>query len=90
MKRIFLTGLTAAFLFSCSSPNSVSDNSSATAETTTSTAVATPDPQQEAQAFLETYTKRFQELYTKSAEAEWRSNTHIVEGDTTNAAATRQ
>ena len=39
---------------------------------------------------MDTYSKRFQQLYTASAEAEWRSNTHIVEGDTTNAFATRQ
>jgi peptidyl-dipeptidase A len=92
MKRIFLSGLTAALLLSCSSQNTTKGTGAATAETTTTTAATTttPNPKQEAQAFLDTYSKRFQQLYTASAEAEWRSNTHIVEGDTTNAFATRQ
>ncbi len=37
----------------------------------------------EANAFLESYNKKYQELATASAEAEWVLNTHIVEGDTT-------
>lgn len=82
MKRIILTGLTAAVLFSCSGPKSE------TAETTATTEL-TAD-QQEAQAFLDSYTTTFQGLYTKSAEAEWASNTRIVEGDSTNAVATRK
>ena len=92
MKRIFLSGLTAALLLSCSSQNTTTGTGAATAETTATTTPTTtaPDPKQEAQAFLDTYSKRFQQLYTASAEAEWRSNTHIIEGDTTNAIATRQ
>src|SRR5690606_18139694 len=46
--------------------------------------------QQDVQAYLDEYSKRYQELYTLSAEAEWASNTKIVDGDTTNAAATRR
>ncbi|KAA9327508.1 M2 family metallopeptidase [Hymenobacter busanensis] len=38
--------------------------------------------------FLTTYSTEYQRLYTQSSEAEWRSNTHIVPGDTANAAAT--
>ena len=34
---------------------------------------------------MEEYNKKFQELYTVSAEAEWAANTHIVAGDTLNA-----
>lgn len=37
----------------------------------------------DANAFLESYNKKYQELATASAEAEWVLNTHIVEGDTT-------
>jgi len=37
-----------------------------------------------AQAFLEEYTARYLELYTASQEAEWASNTRIVDGDDTN------
>src|SRR5688572_29637517 len=40
--------------------------------------------QAEVQAFLDRYTERFLELATASNEAEWISNTHIVEGDDTN------
>ncbi len=47
------------------------------------------DPQTQAQTFLDAYTSEYQRLYYASAKAEWRSNTHIVEGDTTNAYATR-
>lgn len=47
------------------------------------------DPQGDAQAFLDTYSARYQELYYASAKAEWDSNTHIVEGDDTNAKRTR-
>lgn len=36
----------------------------------------------EVDEFLSAYNKTFQELYTASAEAEWKLNTKIVEGDT--------
>jgi peptidyl-dipeptidase A len=45
--------------------------------------------QPEADAFIKSYSEKFQQLYTVSSEAEWASNTHIVEGDTTNAVRTR-
>jgi len=35
-------------------------------------------------AFIDDYTARYVELYTASSEAEWTSNTRIVEGDDTN------
>ncbi|TXK51905.1 M2 family metallopeptidase [Pontibacter qinzhouensis] len=82
MKRIILTGLTAALLFSCSSQKSETATTAITAEATTI--------QQDAQEFLDEYSKEYQQLYTASAEAEWASNTRIVEGDSTNAVATRQ
>jgi peptidyl-dipeptidase A len=42
-------------------------------------------PQQAAQTFLDGYTAQFQTLYYEASLAEWAVNTHIVEGDTTNA-----
>ncbi|MXV14908.1 M2 family metallopeptidase [Hufsiella ginkgonis] len=41
--------------------------------------------QAEAQSFIDAYTTEYLELYTASSEAQWASNTKIVEGDTTNA-----
>ncbi|MCC9135213.1 M2 family metallopeptidase [Pontibacter silvestris] len=83
MQKIILTGLTAAVLLtSCSSQKT---ESASTAITSENTAV-----QQEAQAFLDRYSKDYQQLYTASTEAEWASNTTIVEGDSTNAVATRK
>ncbi len=50
---------------------------------------ASPALQAEVQAFLDGYSTTFQKLYTASYEAEWVSNTHIVEGDDSNARRTR-
>ncbi len=51
---------------------------------------STPDdPQKEAQGFIDGYTARWMELSKDYALAEWNSQTHIVPGDTVNAAATR-
>ena len=82
MKRLLLTGLTAAFLFSCSGQRSETGTEAVTAES--------QSVQQEAQDFLTAYSDRYQQLYTVASEAEWASNTRIMEGDTTNAAATRR
>jgi peptidyl-dipeptidase A len=46
--------------------------------------------QNEAQIFIDEYTQKYQNLYYKSAEAEWASNTRIIEGDSTNAIVTRR
>ncbi len=43
----------------------------------------------EAQEFIDQYTETFKDLSYGSARAEWRSNTHIVAGDDSNAQATR-
>jgi peptidyl-dipeptidase A len=48
------------------------------------------DPRSEVQGFLDGYSARYRGLYYEASKAEWRSNTHIVEGDTTNAHATRK
>ncbi|WP_299821713.1 M2 family metallopeptidase [uncultured Pontibacter sp.] len=83
MKKLIFTGLTAAIL--CSACSSQKTETAETATTTEMTQV-----QKEAQAFLDQYSAQYQDLYTKSAEAEWASNTKIVEGDSTNAVATRR
>lgn len=44
--------------------------------------------QQEAQAFIDSYTTEYLKLYSASSEAQWKSNIEIVEGDSTNAKAT--
>lgn len=43
-----------------------------------------------AEKFLAAYSKTFQDLYRSSSEAEWKSNTMILEGDSTNSVATRK
>ncbi|MFO1009767.1 MAG: M2 family metallopeptidase [Planctomycetota bacterium] len=40
--------------------------------------------QREAQSFLDRYEARYRALYAASSEADWASQTHIVEGDETN------
>lgn len=40
--------------------------------------------QEEAEAFLSSYTEQFLSLYYTAAEAEWQANTRIIEGDDTN------
>jgi peptidyl-dipeptidase A len=50
---------------------------------------ATPAIQQEAQQFLDSYTKEYVQLYTASSEAQWQANTAIKEGDTTLTVAAR-
>ncbi len=47
------------------------------------------DMQHEVEDYISRYNERMQGLYYESSKAEWASNTHIVEGDTTNAARTR-
>jgi peptidyl-dipeptidase A len=47
-------------------------------------------PEQKAQAFVDSYTKTYQKLYYDASLTEWAVNTHIVEGDTTNAHNSRK
>ena len=49
----------------------------------------TTEIQMEAQRFLEGYTATYADLSYAAAQAEWESNTRIVEGDDTNAQRTR-
>jgi peptidyl-dipeptidase A len=43
----------------------------------------------EAQAFLDAYNSRYVQLYTSSSEAQWRSQTYIVENDQETSARTK-
>jgi peptidyl-dipeptidase A len=40
-------------------------------------------------AYLDSYNKKYRELYTASSEGQWKVNTHIVEGDSSNAVEAR-
>lgn len=52
-------------------------------------ACANASVKDDAQKFLDQYTEKYLDLQYTSAKAEWQSNIHIVEGDTTNAYNTR-
>lgn len=49
----------------------------------------TKEVQDNAQIFIDAYTAEYMALQYEYAKADWRSNTMIIEGDTTNAYATR-
>ncbi|MBD0257730.1 MAG: M2 family metallopeptidase, partial [Cytophagales bacterium] len=55
---------------------------SGTQKENTDTTTAASPRQREVQAYLDDYNKQYQDLYTRAQEAEWRSNTRIVPGDT--------
>ncbi len=57
-------------------------------ESTSSDRGSRAEFQIQAQAFLDSYSKTFASLYAVSSEAEWSSNTHIVENDDTNSKRT--
>jgi peptidyl-dipeptidase A len=84
MKKHLLPLLAAASLAACAP----------TAKTPVATtppppaAPAAPNYRSQADEFLAKYTDEYVRLYTTASEAEWRSNTHIVPGDTANAGAT--
>lgn len=71
-KRILYTALCALLLSSCGDGGKPSGQSK---------------EQQEAQAFLDSYTKKYVELYTAASEAHWRANIEIREGDSSNSLA---
>ncbi|OON69266.1 M2 family metallopeptidase [Hymenobacter sp. CRA2] len=91
MHKHLLPLLTAALLAGCaqkaSAPAASTTPPPASAEPATQPAVPI-NWQRDAEQFLTAYSQQYQRLYTQSSEAEWRSNTHIVAGDTTNSAAT--
>ena len=86
MKKYRLPLLTAWLLSACAPTTKTP--ATATAPPYAAATPAAPTWPQQAQEFLTAYSAEYQQLYTASSEAEWRSNTHIVPGDTTNAAAT--
>ena len=76
MRRI-LAGLVAATVLS------------ACATSTQTGAVAGTVTQAAVQAYLDSYATEYQRLYAASSEAQWASNTRIVEGDSANAVRQR-
>jgi len=92
MKKHLLPLMAAATLAACA-PTQPKTTVGAALPSATPTAEpaskpAPPNNRAQAQQFLEGYNAEYVRLYTASSEAEWRSNTHIVAGDTSNAGAT--
>lgn len=46
--------------------------------------------QADAQQFIDNYTRQYVQLYTNTSNAQWKSNTEIVEGDSTNTINARK
>jgi peptidyl-dipeptidase A len=88
MKRYFLPVFTAALLAACAPAAKTPTATAPTATPEPATQPAAPRWDERAEAFLKAYSTEYQRLYTQATEAEWRSNTHIVSGDTSNAGAT--
>lgn len=82
MKKItyLIFSILSVVLISCSS-----ETGQTTTGETDNTAV-----QQEVQAYLDSYNTQYQNLLRDAAEAEWKLNTMIIEGDTMNAYAATQ
>ena len=87
MKTSLLFLLTAALLTACA-PTAKAPVATMPAPPAMSVSPAAPDYRAQAEQFLTSYNAEYVRLYTASSEAEWRSNTHIVAGDTSNAGAT--
>ncbi|SDX62077.1 M2 family metallopeptidase [Hymenobacter psychrophilus] len=88
MKRIFLPVFTAAALLTACAPTAQVPVATTPPPAEQPAVAAAPNWTALAETYLDYYSGEYQRLYTASAEAEWRSNTHIVAGDTTNAGAT--
>ena len=87
MKTSLLFLLTAALLTACA-PTAKAPVATMPAPPAMPVSPAAPDYRAQAEQFLTSYNAEYVRLYTASSEAEWRSNTHIVAGDTNNAGAT--
>ncbi|CAN5484072.1 M2 family metallopeptidase [soil metagenome] len=74
MKKIFLLLSASILICSCGNDKATDENSNKAL-------------QDSVQTYLDGYNKKYQELSVISNETDWASNTHIVEGDTTNATA---
>lgn len=68
-KYVIAACMAASFMYSCKNGGT---NNTQNAE------------QQQAQRFIDAYTDQYVKLYTNSSEAQWKSNTEIVSGDSTN------
>ncbi|RYU81242.1 M2 family metallopeptidase [Hymenobacter persicinus] len=91
MSKNHLPILAVALLSACAPTAKVPTTTPDTAATVETPPAAPPAPvdwSRQADEFLTGYSTEYQRLYTQSSEAEWRSNTHIVAGDSTNAVAT--
>lgn len=71
MKNYSILFAIAFFLFSCANNTEQKEG----------------NEQQEVQTFLDSYNQKYQELYYKSSEADWKLQTMMIEGDTINEAA---
>ncbi|MDQ3244131.1 MAG: M2 family metallopeptidase [Gemmatimonadota bacterium] len=80
MRRYLAAAAAATILAGCAS-NSQSN--------TVGQEIATTVTQSVVQSYLDNYATEYQRLATASSEAQWASNTRIVEGDSTNAVRTR-
>ena len=87
MKTSLLFLLTAALLTACA-PTAKAPVATMPTPPAMPVSPAAPDYRAQAEQFLTSYNAEYVRLYTASSEAEWRSNTHIVAGDTSNAGAT--
>jgi len=91
MKKHLLPFVAAAALAGCAPTTQAPVATAAPvapAAATPPTPPAPPDYRAIADDFLASYNQQYVRLYTEASEAEWRSNTHIVPGDTANAGAT--
>jgi peptidyl-dipeptidase A len=94
MKKHLFPLMAAASLAACAPTTAVHNKNNPETPLQDKQAAATPPPpvapdyRAQAQKFLDGYNAEYVRLYTASSEAEWRSNTHIVAGDTSNAGAT--
>lgn len=79
MKRYLAALAGASILVACASGT----------QSGTGAGIAGEVTQAAVQGYLDSYAREYQRLYTASSEAQWASNTRIVEGDSTNAIRTR-
>ncbi|MBJ6110288.1 M2 family metallopeptidase [Hymenobacter sp. BT523] len=88
MKKQLLPLMAAATLAACAPTAKTPVATTPAAPMAPTVPPTAPDYRAQAQQFLDGYNADYVRLYTASSEAEWRSNTHIVAGDTANAGAT--
>ena len=88
MKTPLLSIMAAAATLAACVPTAKTPVATTPTATTVPAAPAPPDYRTQADQFLARYNAEYVRLYTASSEAEWRSNTRIVPGDTSNAGAT--